>query len=152
MELEHRNGMVVVRGEQGELAIGRKDEVAWKLLMLLEGECGADTRVKVARRFGFSKQRYYQVRAAFRRRGAAALASAQRGPKTNYRRGGEATRQIVRYRYLDPDVSAEVIGQKLRQDGFAIADRSVYRVLEEFGLQKRGSSSAGPGDPIRPSR
>jgi len=152
VELEHRGQVVIVRGERGELAIGRHDEVAWKLLMLVEGECGTETRIKVARRFGFSKQRYYQVRAAFRQRGAAALASARRGPKTNYRRGGEVTRQIVRYRYLDPDVSAEVIGQKLRQDGFAIADRSVYRVLEEFGLQERGSSSAGPGGPTAPSR
>jgi len=152
MELEHRDEGVVVRGERGELAIARDDEVAWKLLMLVEGECGPDTRIDVAERFGFSRQRYYQVRAAFRRQGAAGLAGGRRGPKRNYRRGGEASRQIIRYRFLNPDVSAEVIGQKLRQDGFAISDRSVYRVLEDFGLQKKGSTNAGRGGPRTASR
>jgi len=152
MELEHRDDGIVVRGERGELAIAREDEVAWKLLMLVEGECGPDTRIDVAERFGFSKQRYYQVRTAFGEQGAAGLASGQRGPKRNYRRGGEVSRQIIRYRFLNPDVSAEVIGQKLRQDGFQISDRSVYRVFEDFGLQKKGSINAGRSSPKTPSR
>jgi hypothetical protein len=51
--------------------------------------------------------------------------------------------QVVRYRYLDPDASVQVVGQKLRQDGWGVSDRSVFRVFADFGLQKRGSTSAG---------
>jgi len=143
MQFEHHGDRVVVCGTKGELVVSASDETAWKFLMLVEGECGPDSRVAVAERYGFCKQRYYQLRRVYNEAGAAGLASSKRGPKRNYRREGEPTRQIIRYRYLDPDASVEVIGQKMRQDGFQISDRSVYRVFEEFGLQKRGSTGIG---------
>lgn len=152
MRLEHGEDRVVIRGEKGVLQISRSDEVAWKLLMLIEGECAGDSRVAAAKRFGFCKQRYYQVRTAFREHGAEGLVSRKRGPQRHYRRDGEATRQIIRYRYLDPDASAEVVGQKLRQDGFTISNRTVYRVFEHYGLQKKGSTSAGPRLRVAPRR
>jgi hypothetical protein len=34
-------------------------------------------------------------------------------------------------------MSAEVIAQKLRQTGFVISTRSVERVIEDYGLQKK---------------
>jgi hypothetical protein len=46
-------------------------------------------------------------------------------------------RQVIRHRFLDPDASEEVIAQKLRQSGWEISIRSVQRVVEEFGLQKK---------------
>lgn len=144
MKLTIENAGVRVSGDGGDLFITHEDEVAWKLVMLVSGECEVQNKQDIARRFGFSKQRYYQLRAAFQRDGTAALSSSKRGPKTNYRRGGETTRQIIRHRFLDPDASAEVIGQKLRQRGFSISDRSVYRVIEEYGLQKKGFTDAGP--------
>ena len=44
---------------------------------------------------------------------------------------------MIRHRFLDPDASAEVIAQKLCQSGWEISIRSVQRVIEEFGLQKK---------------
>ena len=70
-------------------------------------------------------------------RGAAALQSRKRGPKTHYRRTAEVVRQVIRHRFLDPDASTEVIAQKLSQGGWEISIRSVQRVIEEFGLQKK---------------
>ena len=43
----------------------------------------------------------------------------------------------LRHRFLDPDASAEVIAQKLSQNGWEISIRSVQRVIEEFGVQKK---------------
>ena len=60
-----------------------------------------------------------------------------RGPKKKYRRTDELQRQVIRHRFLDPDASAEVIAQKLRQTGFVISTRSVERVIAEYGLQKK---------------
>ena len=65
------------------------------------------------------------------------LKSKPRGPKTLYRRTGELIRQVIRYRFLDPEASAEVIAQKLRQTGFVISIRSVERVIADYGLQKK---------------
>jgi transposase len=126
-----------VVGEGGTLSVPEDDEITRKLSMLIEGECEGLGPKQAAEKFGFSKQRYFQLRSAFARDGALALLSHKRGPKTNYRRTGELVRQVIRHRFLDPDASADVIAQKLRQTGFVISTRSVHRVIEDFGLQKK---------------
>ena len=124
-------------GEHGSLAVTENDEITRKLSMLIEGECEGLGPSKAAEKFGFSRQRYFQLRDAFTEYGAPALQSKTRGPKTNYRRTDEVVRQVIRHRFLDPEASAEVIAQKLRQTGFAISIRSVERVIAEYGLQKK---------------
>ncbi len=76
----------------------------------------------------------------FGEKGALALQNQKRGPKTNYVRTDEVERQVIRHRFLDPEASVDIIAQKLRQAGFAISTRSVERVIEKYGLQKKTSS------------
>ena len=127
-------------GASGRLPVPADDEITRKLSMLIEGECEGLGPSKAARKFGFSRQRYFQIRAAFTELGARALQSQKRGPRTNYRRTAEVVRQVIRYRFLDPKASAEVIAQKLCQSGWTISIRSVQRVIEDFGLQKKTST------------
>lgn len=124
-------------GPAGSLPIGEKDEITLKLLMLLEGECEGIGPSAAATKFGFSRQRYFQLKQAFAKGGAAALASKLTGPKHNYRRTDELVRQVIRHRFLDPEASAEVIAQKLNQSDYTISIRSVERVIADFGLQKK---------------
>jgi len=124
-------------GAAGSLTVPAHDEITRKLAMLIEGACDGLGPHHAAAKFGFSKQRYFQLRAAFLSHGALALRSQKRGPKTNYRRTAEVVRQVIRHRFLDADASAEVIAQKLCQSGWAISIRSVHRVLADFGLQKK---------------
>ncbi|MFQ5592463.1 MAG: hypothetical protein ACE5HE_14995 [Phycisphaerae bacterium] len=124
-------------GDRGSLAVLDDDEVSRKLAMLIEGDCEGLGPTKAAQKYGFTKQRYFQIRYAYEQGGAQSLLSKSRGPKRNYRRTGELVRQVIRYRFLDPEMSAEVIAQKLRQTGFAISTRSVARVIAEYGLQKK---------------
>ncbi len=124
-------------GDHGTLAVVDDDEVSRKLAMLIEGECEGLGPVKAAGKYGLTKQRYFQLRAAYQTDGAIALLSKPRGPKTNYRRTDELERQVIRHRFLDPDASADVITQKLRQTGFVISTRSVERVVADYGLQKK---------------
>jgi transposase len=140
----------VFRGPRGTLPVPAEDEITRKLAMLLEGECGGLGAQAAARKHGYSRQRYYQLLRAYRQGGALALRSKKRGPKTAYRRTPEAVRQVIRHRFLDPDASAAVIAQKLRQSGLRISQRSVERVLEEYGLQKKGSTGITPTDRRRP--
>ena len=152
MHIGHEKDAIVIAGTAGSIRVTPDDEIAWKFAMLLEGECDGEPPGRVAETYGYCRQRYHQVRAVFRRGGAAALASRKRGPKTQYRRGGEVARQVIRYRYLDPDASAEVVTQKLRQDGCKISIRSVFRVFADFGLQKKTSASAGHARTCSPRR
>jgi transposase len=126
-----------IHGPAGSLAVPPDDEITYKLFMILEGELEGLGPLAAAAKFGFSKQRYFQLRAAWQERGAIALLSSKRGPKTRSRRTDEAVRQIIRQRFLDPDSSAAVIAQKLRQSGIPISTRSVERAIAEFGLQKK---------------
>lgn len=132
-------------GPGGWLWVPDDDELSLKLAMLIEGECGAGTRKQAAEKYGFSRQRYFQLRTAFRHNGAVGLGNQKRGPKTNYRRSGEVVCQAIRHRFLDSDASSEVIAQKLRQCGFPISKRTVDRIFSDYGLQKKTLQvSAGP--------
>lgn len=124
-------------GTGGALKVQPQDSLTRKMTMLMEGECEGLGPIQAARKHGYSKQRYFQLRKAYEQDGARALLDQPRGPKTNYRRTGELARQVVRHRFLDPDASVEVIAQKLRQTGFVISVRSVERVIADYGLQKK---------------
>lgn len=128
---------VVLEGSAGRLMVSEDDEITRKLAMLYEGQCEGLGAAAAANKYGYSKQRYYQLLHQYCEGGAIALKSRKRGPKGNYRRTGEVVRQVIRHRFLDRDASAEVIAQKLRQCGWQISTRSVERVIEQYGLQKK---------------
>lgn len=134
----HKSGKgFVLEGPAGTLAVPGGDEVTQKLFMLYEGVCTDLGPTAAARKHGYTKQRFYQLLEQFEQGGAVALRNRKRGPKGNYRRTDEAVRQIIRHRFLDPDSSPEVIAQKMTQTGHPISIRSVQRVIEEYGLQKK---------------
>ena len=124
-------------GDHGTLAVLENDRMARKFTMLIEGECEGLGPLKAAEKYGYSKQRYFQLRKAYQKDGVIALLNKVRGPKTKYRRTDELERQVICDRFLDPDASPEVIGQKLRQTGFVISTRSVEPVISDYGLQKK---------------
>ena len=132
-------------GPGGSLSVRADDEITRKLLMLIEGECEDSGPLQAAAKFGFSKQRYFQLRTAYCESGAPVLQSQKRGPKTQYRRTAEIVRQVIRHRFLDGDASPEVIAQKLRQAGWTISTRSVERVITEYGIQKKTSQVPSAG-------
>lgn len=131
-----RDSMRLV-GEFGTLSVREQDEVVLKIAMLVEGKCEGLGPSQAAAKYGYTKQRYFQLLHAFEEQGSPALCSKPRGPKRNYRRTGELVRQVIRHRFLDPEASPEVIAQKLRQTGFVISIRSVERVIADYGLQKK---------------
>jgi transposase len=133
-----------IAGPAGDLLIPNGDEITPRLLMLIEGQCEGLGPMLAAQKYGLSRQRYYQVQKRFQENGMIALINQKRGPKTNSVRTDEVERQVIRQRFLDPDASADVIAQKLRQAGFDISTRSVERVIETYGLQKK-TLSLPPG-------
>jgi len=124
-------------GPEGTLHVPQGDEVTRKLAMLIDGECMGLGGQRAAEKYGFCKQRYYQLLEAYQQQGAAALKNKKRGPKKPSRRTDEVVRQIIRHRFLDPDATIEVITQKLCQCGFTLSARTVRRVIDGYGLQKK---------------
>jgi len=143
-----------VTGPAGSLTIAPQDALARRFLMLLEGQCLEENIAAIAEKYGYCRQRYYQLLDAFQQGGLPALQPRKTGPKSNYRRTDEAVRQVLRHRFLDPDASAEVVAQKLRQTHFTISLRSVQRVIADYGLQKKtlcpqSRQETSPGSPGR---
>jgi len=134
----------LLEGPTGSLTISADDEVARKFAMLIEGKCLGLGPSKAAEKYGYTKQRFFQLLDAFEQAGSGALMSKQKGPKTNYVRTENAVSQVIRYRFLDPDANAAVIAQKMKQTGVKISQRSVERVIAEHGLQKKSSISFVP--------
>jgi transposase len=135
-------------GKRGTLPVPVNDEVCRRLAMLVEGQCELGPKA-AAEKSGVSRQRYFQLRQQFQQFGTEGLALQKRGPKRDYRRTDEIVRQVIRHRFLDPDASAEVIAQKLVQCGATISIRSVERVIQDYGLQKKtvSTSSAAAAGP-----
>lgn len=134
--LEMKNNQLFLVGEKGSIKL-EHDEVLVKLAMLYEGECEGLGAKKAAKKHGYSVQRYYQLLKIFSTQGITALINRNRGPKSNSCRTEEVVRQVIRYRFLDPDASVDVIAQKLQQLEVKISKRSVERIIEKYGLQKK---------------
>lgn len=134
-----QSSFINIEGPNGVLQINSKDKPAIKLAMLFEGNCLSNHPTEVAAKYGYSKQRYYQILHNFNEGGSSALTDKKKGPKQNYIRTEAIVNQILRHKFLDPDSSAEVIAQKITQAGMRISKRSVERTITEYGLQKKTS-------------
>mgnify|MGYP006443916763 CR=1 FL=1 len=119
-----------------KLQVKENDKATRKLLMLVEGTYGIGVK-KSIEKYGYTEQRYYQLKKEFKKEGFKALADDKRGPKKNYARKKNIIMQIIRMRFVDPKASASVISQKLNQSGFKISQRSVERTITEYGIQKK---------------
>ena len=82
LELLDSSAMLV--GPAGSILLADDDEITRKLAMLFEGQCEGLGPTHAARKFGYTKQRYFQLLELFQAQGALALQSKVRGPKTNY--------------------------------------------------------------------
>jgi transposase len=124
-------------GAGGRLLVPNHDDITPKLAMIFEAHCEGRRVIETVKKFGYTKQRFYQLLHLFEEQGASALQNQKRGPKSNYRRTDENVRQVIRHRFLDPSASPDVIAQKMRQCGIQISTRSVERIIQDFGLQKK---------------
>jgi len=124
-------------GPAGSLPIPLTDQQAHRFLMLLEGQCLQANICAIAQRYGYCRQRYYQLLKDFTHGGLPALLPRKTGPQAPYRRTTQAVRQVLRYLFLDSEASPAVIAQKLRQTHFPISLRSVHRIIADYGLQKK---------------
>lgn len=118
------------------LNLREDDVVSKKMLMLVEGASGLGPR-KAAQKYGYSEQRYHQLLKAFKAEGSVALANKKPGPKTQPVRTELVKNLVIRYKFLDPAQSPEVIAQRLGQEGHKISRSSVRRILCEYGLEKK---------------
>lgn len=131
------NDTIIFEGPKGTLIINKTDKLARKLAMLIENKCFGVKVEEAAKKYGFSRPRFYQIKSGFQKGGSIALLEKKRGPLKNYVRTDTIVNQIIRLRFLDPDSSVEVITQKIKQMGYNISQRSVERTITEYGLQKK---------------
>jgi transposase len=126
-----------VTGPAGTLKISTDDEIAKKFAMLFEVNCLGKSPTLIAKKYGYTKQRYFQIFNAFKVSGSNALKSQKTGPQHKRVRSDNIVKQVIRLRFHDPDANTEVIAQKLCQAELHISKRSVERIITDYGLQKK---------------
>ena len=118
------------------LDLQESDKVTKKFLLLLEsqGPLGIE---QACSKYGYSKQRYYQLLRDFRQWGMKGLIDRKPGPKTSSLEKDDLTKWVIRYKFQDSDITAAVITQKLKQQGYKVSERIVQQILSDYGLQKK---------------
>ena len=120
-------------------AFKENDTVAKKMFMLFEYYNNRISPSELSKKYGFSRAGFYVTKNSYERNGTEGLIKRKTGPKKNYVRTENIRNLIIRYKFVDPNSSSEVITQKLKQLGHKISQRSVARVIAELRLQKKTS-------------
>jgi hypothetical protein len=136
MNISLADNRVRFDGASGSLLVPDQDDLSRRLAMLIEGQCELGPSV-AAQKYGFTRQRYFQILNAYAHEGAQGLLLHNPGPKSDYRRTEQIVRLVIRSRFLDSEASAAVIAQKLRQQDHVISQRSIERIIGDYGLQKK---------------
>ncbi|HEY5536774.1 MAG TPA: helix-turn-helix domain containing protein [Ignavibacteria bacterium] len=120
--------------------IFRDDKFSLKVNMIMEYIYSGVSIRYIREKYGYTKQRFFQILSIYKQHGIEALMTQKTGPKKNRIRTENTENLIVRYKFLDPSMSAAVIAQKLKQQGISISQRSVMRTITEKGLSKKNFS------------
>lgn len=120
---------------KGDFVINPSDPYAKKMAMLIEGHCTIGPRA-ACEKYGYTEQRYYQLKSQYDEEGSEALINKKPGSDKKPVRTQTVINQIIRLRYLDPLSSVDVLAQKLKQKGYNVSKRSVERTITEYGLKK----------------
>ena len=132
-------------GPAGELIFPPDDVITPRLIMLIEGQCeGLGAAEAAAQARPQQAAIFSSCSNSIVNREAQDSKATSPAPNATMSAPTRSIRQVIRHRFLDPDASVDVIAQKLRQAGFPVSTRSVDRVIEEYGLQKK-TLSLPPG-------
>ncbi|RKX71189.1 hypothetical protein DRP43_02675 [candidate division TA06 bacterium] len=137
--MSNKKDEVILEGPKGTFIIKTDDYLSRNIAMLVENECLGTTVTKISKKYNITRSRFYQIKNAYKKDGEEGITEKKRGPKGNSIRTETIINQIIRYKFLDPNTTSEVITQKLRQTGYNISIRSVERTITEYGLQKKTS-------------
>ena len=128
---------IIIKGaKERDFAICPDDKPSMKMAMLFEAHCTIGVK-RAIKKYGYTEQRYYQLLKAYNENGSEGLRDKKRGSAKKPVRTMEVTNQIIRLRFLDPGSGADVIAQKMNQNGYRVSKRSVERTITEYGLQKK---------------
>lgn len=115
--------------------VDSNDSLAMKMAMLFEGHCTIGVQA-ACEKYGYTEQRYYQLKKHYQQEGSQALIDKKRGSDKKPVRTDIVVNQIIRLRFLDPLASCGVLAQKLKQVGYNVSKRSIERTITEYGLKK----------------
>lgn len=107
-----------------------RDLVLVKYEMLRTVQLDGSSVTQAARRFGFSRPAFYQIRATWQQHGMPGLVPQRPGPRTAHKLNDEVLAVIDTLRVDDPDLSsAELAGRLLEEPGLVVHPRSIERAL-----------------------
>lgn len=127
----------IIKGIEGnDFVIRADDKAGIKFAMLFEAHCTIGKNEAI-NKYEFSEQWYYKLLKKYKTQGTMGLIDKKKGPAKQPVRTKEVINQVIRHRYLDSGLGADIIAQKMNQNGYKVSIRSIERIITEYGLQKK---------------
>ncbi len=138
IEVQTKNGVLILTDSEGKAVTFSKDQLAQKKInMITLGELSDLPRIQIAKAFGFATRKsYYDARYAVLNGVAADLFPQRTGPKKATKRTRELEVRVIRMRF-ETTYNMYEIADELDRLGFDISARLVGEILSDFGLSKK---------------
>ena len=138
IEVQTKNGVLILTDSEGKVVTFSKDQLAQKKVsMITLGELSDLPRIQIAKAFGFATRKsYYDARYAVLNGVAADLFPQRTGPKKATKRTRELEVRVIRMRF-ETTYNMYEIADELDRLGFDVSARLVGEILSDFGLSKK---------------
>ena len=138
IEVQTKNGVLILTDSEGKAVTFSKDQLAQKKIsMITLGELSDLPRIQIAKAFGFATRKsYYDARYAVLNGVAADLFPQRTGPKKATKRTRELEVRVIRMRF-ETTYNMYEIADELDRLGFDVSARLVGEILSDFGLSKK---------------
>jgi len=130
-----RDGDILYRTEDGKEYVVKYEDICQRKLEMIKVAQLTDLPINdVCQIFGFkSKQTYYHAKSVLEQIGSIGIFPRKTGPKRNYVMSEQLVTRAIELRFRT-DWNMYAIGEKLREEGFAVRDRMVGEIFEKYRI------------------
>lgn len=120
-----------------------EDKAQVRYEMLREAETTDKTVEETARKYGYSRARYYVYKRRFEKEGLLGLFDKKRGPKEPHKVKGKLWEKIVELRSEEKNIYR--ITDELKEMGYEVSAKSVERVVNAEGMRLKKTTQGERG-------
>jgi hypothetical protein len=140
LDVQLKNGVLILKSESGKALIFSKDHVVQKKIQMFTlAELSELTIEEICKLFNYkTRKSYYDIRRFILQNNIEALLPKKTGPKRALKRTSELEKRIIQLR-LTTEKNMYEITRILNQEGFTVKSRLVAQILNDYGISKKKS-------------
>jgi len=138
LEVQHKEGMLILKSSYGKTLIFPKDHVVQKKIQMVTlAELTDLTIEQICKLFNYkTRKSYYDIRRFVVENNIEALMFKKTGPKSAPKRTPQLEKRVIQLR-LSTDKDMYEMTRILNREGFSIKSRLVAQILSDYGISKK---------------